>query len=616
MSAWKQELHQLWKKQLCDSFSLHLANRAERFLQAGKTLDDILYLLIVITAQMSFVSKNICIYPQRLHALSDGFPHLKGREEDRALPEATEMDRVLQESPEIVCCLTGGGVTAGNKLLIYEDGRLYLNRYYMMEMILTRQLLSRCQPALRDQKCQETLPEPQEILSGITLDESQITAIQETLNSHFQVITGGPGTGKTTILCAILTLCLLRDPSLRIYACAPTGKAQARMQEAIVSEFNDHIDPGIRSCLLTSLPHASHCLPISYSTVHRLLHLNPITMKGRYDEGTPLAADIVVVDEVSMLDISLITKLLSSLSIHTKVILLGDSDQLSAVESGAVLYDICSAWEQIEDPKMISRLTNTHRFKAGSNISILKDLINGQQVHKVRTVLQQVKDAEDPALSYRSDVTIEQLLKQSLVLELSNCKEFVKYQDAPDVETMFSCFEKFRILCAVRQGPFGVETVNRVMMQILDIQEYENGYPVMIRTNDYDTGLFNGDIGICRKDHDGPLRIYFPGEDGFYRSFSLAQLPEHEPVFAMTIHKSQGSGFDHVLLILPLEGSPVLTKELLYTGLTRAKKHCTIWGTEQMVSFCVSRRMERTSGLSERLKNGVPQAPCPDSEED
>ncbi|MDD2600033.1 MAG: exodeoxyribonuclease V subunit alpha [Kiritimatiellae bacterium] len=589
MNMIKKKLRALKDAGALDLYAWHFACRIEQMFTDG--MDERLFLVAALVAQHSICAKHICLDYAMVSRLSD---ILTIEAEDDMELDAQSCWGVL-DAASCACAVGRGG--GEYKPLIVEGSRIYLHRYHDYEVRLAEQL---------NERIKMQLPPAQEInsaellIESFKLDKWQVAAVQSTLDNPFNIITGGPGTGKTTILCVIITELLRRNPHLRIHACAPTGKAQARMKEAVDAEFRHNIRGDVREQLLLSLTDpAADTLPVSYSTVHRLLGYNPGTGACTYSGDKLLETDVVVVDEVSMADLAMTIKLFSAIPKSAKVILIGDKDQLAAVEMGAVLGDIYRAWK---DHSAVACLKKSHRFGDDTEIGKLKDLINTGDAAGVVSLLKSIKDTDESALSYEviEDVwncagDLKRILKQNT--------RFASFVKAPNIAEAFRCFDSFRILCAVRRGPLGVEHINARMMKIMQIKPYQHGYPVMVTANDYANQLFNGDIGLCFKCADNAsVRVYFPGLDGQdYRSFGVAQLPAHEPVFAMTIHKAQGSGFDRVLVILPDQDNPILTKELLYTGLTRTRKHCTIWGTEQVLQNCVSRATQRMSGLAERL---------------
>jgi len=444
------------------------------------------------------------------------------------------------------------------------------------------------------------------------------------LTKKFCVISGGPGTGKTSIVATILALLLKRAGAerLRIALIAPTGKAAAKLQEAIRS-------------MKTKLPCPNSIkdeIPEEASTIHRMLGFIPDSPYFRHNAKNTLPVDVVVVDEASMVDLALMSKLIQALPLHARIILLGDKDQLASVEAGAVLGDICdtgtehgfsqgfckdckevtgytihtqqNGMPESEIRDCIIQLEKNYRFGSDSGIGAVSYAVNTGDGDRA---IQRMKSGVYGDITWKNlphPNDLPQVIKGTII---QGYGDYLRDRDSFEV---FQVFERFRILCALREGPFGVAALNILAEQILREEKLINpdrrwysGRPVLITRNDYTLRLFNGDMGIVLSDPsvNNELRVFFPAADGTVRKFHPFRLPEHETVYAMTVHKSQGSEFDKVLLVLPDRESPVLTRELIYTSITRAKKSVEIWGNENVFCTAVSRYIERTSGLRDAL---------------
>ena len=410
------------------------------------------------------------------------------------------------------------------------------------------------------------------------------------LTQRFCVISGGPGTGKTTTVAKILALLLEQNSQQKIALAAPTGKAAARLQESILREKMKSVFDGIRDAI-----------PEEASTLHRLLGSIPDSPYFRHNAKNRLSADIVVVDEASMVDMALMSKLVQAIAPDARLILLGDKDQLASVEAGAALGDICES-----ECRGIVQLRESYRFRGDSGIGAVSLAVNlGNADH----ALSCMKDETHGDIRWKELPRRDDLVRGIRDTVIQGFKDYL--QAIHDPLKIFQQFEQFRILCALRKGPYGAVAVNKAAERILmgknlikpDKTWYE-GRPVMITRNDYHLRLFNGDVGITLPDPEAGngLRVFFPDADGLPRKVHPLRLPEHETVYAMTVHKSQGSEFDNVLLLLPDRDSPVLTRELIYTGVTRAIHHVEIWGTESIFREAVSRRIQRTSGLRDALR--------------
>jgi exodeoxyribonuclease V alpha subunit len=348
----------------------------------------------------------------------------------------------------------------------------------------------------------------------------------------------------------------------------------------------------------------------------------------RYNAQNPLHLDVLVVDEASMIDLPLMNRVLAALPKGARLIVLGDKDQLASVEAGSVFADLCGGdsapvysaefirqLQQLHSWQLPSPAENAHaladntvllrksyRFDQQSGIGHLARAVNSGDIQAVQSIL---------SGKYK-DVAWRTPAKETLTKELGEyaARAFAPVMQAKSPEQALDALQAFRILCAVRQGPAGVVQANRVVQQALadsgHIQlsgEFYAGRPIMVTRNDYHLGLFNGDIGILWPDPDanGALRAWFRLPDNSINSLMPGRLPDFETAFALTVHKSQGSEFARVLLLLPETDSPVLTRELVYTGITRAAQTVAIWGANATLVRAISRRVERTSGLLDRL---------------
>jgi len=361
-------------------------------------------------------------------------------------------------------------------------------------------------------------------------------------------------------------------------------------------------------------------LPDEARTLHRLLGSRGDSPKVRHDAAHPLALDVLVVDEASMVDLALMAKLVAALPPKARLILLGDKDQLAAVEAGAVFAELCEGRGfdsqaaadlqrltgqnvPVETPRSrlgdaVVLLTHSHRFAGDSGIGELARRINGGDAKGTVALLQEGR----PDLAWNaapSPTALIERLEQGYAPYLQAARQ-------TDPSAAFEAFNGFRALTAQREGVFGVTGINEALearfKRRLGVPARERWYPgraVMVRQNDYALGLFNGDIGLCLKTEQG-LRVFFEGDEG-YRDFAPARLPSHDSAFAMTVHKSQGSEFTEVLLALPEQPSPLLTRSLFYTGITRAKRKVEIWALPARLAEAVNTRAERAAGLAERL---------------
>jgi len=477
----------------------------------------------------------------------------------------------------------------GRPLVLDDADRLYLRRYWEYEQTLAQGILTRCQQNIPFR----ILNTDTETSADPGTGDLQELAIQTALVRHFLVISGGPGTGKTTTVLRILER-MVSEPGgekLRIVLAAPTGKAAARLQETLRAGAGNG-----------SLQDR---LPKSASTLHRLLGPRHNSVYFRHHAKNPLPVDLVVVDEASMVPLTMMAKLFDALPEKARVILLGDRDQLSSVEPGAVLGDIANA---ASGPGALSGslvvLEKNYRFGNESHIFALSNAVRDGEVDHALDIL---SSGERPDLSAGRTPSPPQLAEQLRKRIVAGYSGFLGRTDPAEA---LKEFKKFRVLCPFRVGPYGVESLNRTIEKILreeslisGVQNAYPGLPILITQNDDPLRLYNGDIGILLPDSaDRSLLLaWFIGEDGGVRRIPPARLPEHEPAFAMTVHKSQGSEFDNVLLILPEKDSPLLTRELIYTGLTRARTRVEVWFQEPVFRAAVSRYIQRGSGLRDWL---------------
>lgn len=512
--------------------------------------------------------------------------------------------------------------------LILDGERLYLGKYFQAEQVIAHAIQSRLNNAPELDK--KTLQ------SGLTTlfnsDDSlgkepdwQKLACATAVSQRFAVISGGPGTGKTTTVVKVLALLLEQDPDMIIRLAAPTGKAAARMSESITARINASTNIQELDCSLLKR------IPDNAETLHRLLGSTGHSF--RYNKDNPLVLDCLVIDEASMIDQSMMTRIFSAIPDDTRLILLGDRDQLASVEAGNVLGDITghghelsisqSQAQQLADltgisaevllsnnsvsPSNIPPISNSiallrrsYRFSANSGIGGLAKLINTGEAEES---LKFIENEPADIIWYESN---ERSVNPDAISYAIN--SYLNFLEAENVSDAIKHFESFRVLCAHKKGAFGVNEINeRIKNTLVGMEKVSGGeafhkMPIMVTANDYENNLFNGDIGIIWKDATGKLRVFFKFSEEEPRSVPLSILSEYVPAWAMTVHKSQGSEFDEVLLVLPHEAnSPILSKELIYTGVTRAKNRVLIQSSrEAFIEGCQS-KVKRTSGLAKKL---------------
>jgi exodeoxyribonuclease V alpha subunit len=515
--------------------------------------------------------------------------------------------------PRWRAALESSGVVGAESVLVLDAaGRLYLQRYWRHEQALASALLARAAdvPVVDEDRLRADLAclFPR---TGERPDWQQVAAATAVLR-RLCVVSGGPGTGKTSTVVRVLALLIGQsDRPLRIALAAPTGKAAARLQESIrATRAALAVDESVR-----------RQIPDETSTIHRLLGARRDSTAFRHDAEHPLALDVLIVDEASMVDLALMARLVAALPASARLVLLGDRDQLASVEAGAVLGDVCgpapgfsaafrTRVEQIVGDALpagrasaspladcVVLLTESHRFGGGSGIGRVARAVNAGDAAGVVALLE---DPHVPDVT-RADGSERQLVDATLA---GHAAYHARVGEGADPRDVFEAFRAFRVLCATRRGPRGAESVNARMTAALGVQgEWYPGRPVLVTQNDYALRLFNGDVGIALPDAaaDGRLRVFFEEADGRLRRIPPLRLPPHETTYAMTIHKSQGSEFTRVLLVLPADDSRLATRELLYTGLTRAREAVAVWAGEQALRAAVGRRLVRSSGLRDAL---------------
>ncbi|RVU83786.1 exodeoxyribonuclease V subunit alpha [Leucothrix sargassi] len=472
-----------------------------------------------------------------------------------------------------------------NTPLVIEGERLYLQRYWQYESALVANIQQRLTqeitpPALLEGLLEKYFPS----VADSNETDWQREAAAKVTEQAFSMITGGPGTGKTTTVLRILALLQeIHHGELSIALAAPTGKAAMRLQQSLMLG-KQQLD--LPEDLLDAIPE-------KVSTLHRLL--GPINQSNhfRHNAKNPLSCDLLVVDEASMIDLAMMSKLVAALAPDARLILLGDQDQLASVESGAVLSDLCASL-----PKQNLQLKKTWRFTGP--IKDLATAVNQQSAAAAWDILQ---DESQSIVNVVEDDVITHMLAhyQAYVAQV---------KQSNDPQSAFEVFSSFQVLAALRKGKQGVEGLNVELEKRLQSRGFDtyktwyHGRPVMISRNDPSLGLFNGDIGLCLYDESiGQLRVWFEQSDGTLRAIMPGRLPEHETVYAMTIHKSQGSEFPHVMIVLPESVNPLLSRELLYTAITRAKVRVDVAATQSVFLHTVNQQVQRNSGLQAKLLN-------------
>lgn len=441
-------------------------------------------------------------------------------------------------------------------------------------------------------------------------DDLQKKAAKMALSQSVSLIVGGPGTGKTSTVVKIIALLLegaraRGAPLPTIQLLAPTGKAAARVMESVNVAWGQLDMPQqVKGDLV---PRAA--------TIHRALGTlpdNPTRFRRGIEQR--LRADVVIVDEASMVDVALMRHLLSALEENSRLLLLGDRFQLASVEAGSVLAELCSVFE-VADASLNQHLTElkkSYRFSEKSGIYALsRAFCEGNSTRALEILTVPPSDVRwinpESGRPEGEGVTPEQCphLKQLVVDMFSRALEHSTLSDA------FSAMSQFRVLCAHRRGRFGAEHLNGLIEQWLRAVgklplhgEFYRGRPILVTQNDYSIGLHNGDVGLCWPEGDR-VSVFFPQSDGGFRALSPAKLPSHETAFSMTVHKAQGSEHDEVVLLLPEAASKLLSRELVYTGVTRAKKRVVLWASSSALTRSVQQKVSRYTGLGETLGSAL-----------
>ena len=507
----------------------------------------------------------------------------------QALPPLLQ-DAPLQDSPVV-------GPPGEDTPLILEEGCLYLHRYHQHEVQLAARLSARAAQTIPVDKARlnDVLERffPSDEGPGI---EGQRSAAALSATRALCVVTGGPGTGKTTLVTRLLaTLATLVDEPLRVRLLAPTGKAAHRLGETVSAQLDR----------LGLTPEQRAACPTQAETIHRALgSIRGSRVHFRHNEATPLPADIIIVDEASMVDLALMRRLVEAVPPNARLIFLGDPHQLASVQAGAVLASICDGPSprphHANIQSSLAHLDYSWRFEETGGIGALARAIQSGDVEAAQHALREapeltwVEGPPDKDPSLRASV-------QSGFRDSLTCSE---------VKDALAGMRQFKVLCAVRQGSRGVDALNDWCEQTLarahhiqpqsqyPAHHYE-GRPILIQKNDYAHGLFNGDQGLIRHTDAGMVAC-FESSDGVHE-VSTARLPDHTTAFAMSIHKSQGSEYEEVAIVLPDADHRILSRELLYTAVTRARTSILLYASPAALTRAIETPTVRVSGLARRL---------------
>jgi len=538
-------------------------------------------------------------------------------------------------------------------LVIDAQARLYLARYYVYEQRLARALVAHLDQGEQPVPVKEMRACLSRFFGAARNDgvDWQRVAAVLALSGRLVVISGGPGTGKTTTVAMILA-CLIyaqeaasSSSSLRIALAAPTGKAAQRMQEALRARA-----AGLPPALAAQLPDTSY-------TLHRLLRQRP-DGSFRYGRDNPLPYDLLVIDEASMIDLALATHLFDAIAPTTRLILLGDKDQLAAVEAGAVFAELSArpAFGRAMQTRLAAALDvdaslfapdaadeadaaltdcvvwleHNYRFGLDSPIGQLARAIQRGAAHDALHLLtrapaeastdnQQTAALHEDAADTLCAATLAQLEAGFAPYAQAVAQALAQPRHAEHLAPLFDALNHFRVLCATHMGARGVAWLNAQLgAPVRQLTQSAHpaplwakgnpwfaGRPVTITRNDYALGLFNGDTGIALPAGDGALRVWFCDSEGRARAIAPAALPPHDTAFALTVHKSQGSEFDRVALVLPAHAHALLTRELVYTAITRAKTSVDIYSSREALAHAIATPTRRDSGLASRIAEAL-----------
>ncbi|OHZ02034.1 exodeoxyribonuclease V subunit alpha [Salinicola sp. MIT1003] len=624
-----------WLRQLDRHFAIFLAER-----DPG---DDPLLWLAAALASHQVGRGHVCLSLSRVLEAPRSALSLPPLEEGNDAAQAVVLPESLLEgvTPQRwVAVLAASSIVAlageasGLATPLVLDGeRLYLRRYWQAESGVAAHLRQRLgQPlAVADELAEQLAA----LFAGNQREgddpDWQRVACALALRQRLTIISGGPGTGKTTTVTRLLALLqqqsLARDgEALRIRLAAPTGKAAARLSESIAGAVGRLEVPAT----------VRDAIPQEAQTLHRLLGARPDTRHFRHHAEAPLSLDLLVVDEASMVDLEMMAALLEAMPADARLILLGDKDQLASVEAGSVLGDLCAGAgvgdgvgysEPLRDylqavageplpaatqtnplADHVAMLRKSFRFRADSGIGALARAANAGDG---RGFVQALKGGFEDLATLDIDATA---FERAVVAGYRELFEALRAGASPSAIRALQ--SRFQVLCALRRGPWGVEGLNERIARALWQQGWISrtdgwfaGRPVMVTHNDPQLGLYNGDLGLTLPDEGGRLRVCFPQGDGV-RQVLPSRLDAAATAFAMTVHKSQGSEFEHVLFALPARANPIVTRELIYTGITRARSRLTLalaqpqsrgGSDERMLRDAVARRVVRDSAIAERL---------------
>ena len=530
--------------------------------------------------------------------------------------DALLADALRPEDLEQLPALPLFGNAEDKRPFVLEGNKMYLQRYHAYETQLLRNILK-----LAEYSAQQQINDFEEELKKLfPMRNLQMAAAITALVQQFCIITGGPGTGKTTSVAKLLALLYGQNRHLRVLLAAPTGKAAVRLAESLSNiEF-----AFLRESIEVDKDILAQIKALKPTTIHTLLGYKSNSIYFKHHAGNPLPADVLIIDECSMIDMALFAKLTNAVAAGTKLVLLGDKNQLASVEAGSVFGDLCNSVSktnslgtqqdalmkhfeimdttssQTQHPEPLSdhliELKESHRFKDGEGIGrFSKAVIEGDFSAAARYY-----EPVDPKV---------QLQDHALPDLQSFVKNYLSYIHSVDIVTALLNINDAKILCAFREGKTGIHAMNQQVETILAEMKvinpkgtfYEHKM-IMVTKNQPEHGIFNGDIGIVRY-VEGQLRVCFLDANKELIRIAPANIQSFETAYAITIHKSQGSEFKKVLVMMPsTEGAQLLTRELLYTAVTRAKEEASIYVQREALELILQKQVRRISGIKERLQ--------------
>lgn len=525
---------------------------------------------------------------------------------------------------------------------VFQFNRLYFYRIWQEEKQVAQYLKSAVQ---KSQNIMVDEAQIQQILQQLFDNNEKETdwqkvAVAIAIKQPFCLITGGPGTGKTTTVFRVLAALqwlqqVQQSPPLRIKLVAPTGKAATRLTESLQQTLEK---------ASATLPQLANFVLPQTSTIHRLLAVRRLDDRCHFNEHNPLPVDVLVVDEASMVDLSMMNKLLSALPKEAKLILLGDKDQLASVEAGAILGElgqflvqveqqgyrpslvqyikqttgekVAESWQTHPVADLLCSLRKSHRFQQDSGIGHLANQVNQANDQQSFALFEQYNDIHFMPLQDDDRANIAFIVEKAVAcyqqyLQLINSIDITEVS-TQQLQQIFAYFKKYGFLTALRAGEYGVENLNhqialrlrqKGLVHFRYAREWYLGKPIMVTENDSQVGLYNGDIGLALVNEKGQGKVWFEVGKNEFKGILVSRIPSYEPAFVMTVHKSQGSEFEHTLFVMPTKFTPLLSKELVYTAATRAKQQLTVFATENIWKTAVKNKLTRQSGLGDWLKN-------------